>query len=113
MQSNSWQKEELENLNNMSNLVILGHLKKRGYPESEEDRAKVIHALRLKKENNYPITYEGLSEFIPETISLYPKEKIVENACKVITGKQDYFKEVLNSSLTDEEKEILLLSIPL
>ena len=107
-----WPSDELNNLNNMSNLVILAHLKKRGFPDNTEDRAKVLHALRLRKENNYPVTYEGLAEFLPEFADLYPQDEIIKNATDVITGKDDYFKEVLSSFLSNEQKEILLLSIP-
>ena len=107
-----WTKEEIDKLNVVRNLVILAHLKKWGFPDNSSDRAKVLHALRLKKEINYPVTYDGLAIFLPEFTKLYPQEKIIKNACEVITGKEDYFKEVLSSDLSDEEKEILLLSIP-
>ena len=109
---NYWD-DKVDKLNDISNLAILIALKKYGFPDDSSKRAKIIHALRLKQENNYPLDYDGLAEFLPGFSALYPQEEIINNATAVITGKEDYFKEVLSSDLTEEQKEILLLSIPL
>lgn len=112
MVGKSWA-EMQKNMNLLDNITLLQVLGECGMPGSEEERTALLVRLRVQRMGDYPVTYEGLCHYSESFLREYPKERVVGLIKRVITGANPYQMEINHASISDEDKALLLLVLPM
>ena len=109
----SWD-EIISSLDAICNLDILQTIAKtQALPTEMSNRAKLLNRLHILRAGDYPVTYEGMCTFSETFCRKYSKERVLTLIQQVIKGEQPYQMEINHSSLTEEEKALLLFVLPL
>lgn len=108
IQVNNWN-EILENRNTLE--CALG-IQKFGLPETTEQRTTLLQILGSRRDGQYPITYDGMLILSKEFEEAYSPEYVTELVQNCITGERPYQEEIHQSQLSEEEKALLFLVLP-
>lgn len=94
---------------NTLNIVYM--IKKDGLPNDKVMRGRIFRRLKKVNDGDYPITYEGLKVYCPETFSQYPTDDIKEKIRSIAYGG-DYKRNIETSDMAPDEKGLLLFILP-
>lgn len=96
-----------------STLAIALNVYEHGMPTDEKERTRVLKRLGSRKPDEYPITYDGMMNCSEDFRRLYPASRVEELMQRCITGQAHYSEEIMRSDLTEEEKALLFLVLPI
>lgn len=102
-----------EKLATKEEFILAFSLKKNGLPPLEEQRTKLLQLLNQKEHGHYRFSYENLCEMSNIFYHQYSTEYVQTLITKTITGAKPFLTEIRESSLTEEEKALLELVLPL
>lgn len=85
---------------------------KNGMPQSSSERTMALRVLGTRNPMQYPIRYDSML-CCQSFAELYPPARLAELIQHCITGAKGWKEEVAQSDLTEEEKALLFLALPL
>lgn len=93
-------------LENTSNLQILYNLKRTGFPKDEEEQRLLFKKLKVKRNGDYPVSWEHLREFLPDIDNDFGVDRYVE-LHRFYDLKGDMEVAIKESSMPEVDKEYL------
>lgn len=95
-----------EYLEHTSNLQILYNLKRTGFPKNQEEQRLLFKKFKVKKNGDYPISWEHLREFLPDIDTDFGVDRYLELHRKYnLQGDMEVAIE--ESSMSELDKEYL------
>ena len=85
---------------------------KNGMPNTSDERTTALRILGTRNPFQYPIRYDGML-CCKSFAELYPPERLAELLRRCIKGVRPWKEEVGQSDLTEEEKALIFLALPL
>ena len=84
-----------------------------GMPNEEQLRASILRILSLRRPGEYPVTYDGLAECSESFATLYSKERVLELIKRCSTNDGTIYENIRHADLTEEERSLMLLVLPI
>ena len=94
-------------------LYLLLKLKADGLPTNVEDRVTLLQRLSGRANGTYPIRYDDICRYSSEFAEVYSEERVLGLIQTCIMGRKSYDEEIRESSLSDEEKALLIMILPI
>ena len=104
--------EWMDKIGRNDSLGITWALKRYGLPKDIEVMACIFHRLSRVHEGDYPVTFDGLCQYVPEMKSRYPEEMLSEYVTQYATNGK-YRSNIENAtSIPADIKACLLFILP-